>query len=70
MGAVGVEGNGECRSDVIAYDTMLVSQHTVCEWERGNMGREEESRDLHIQRYIIIIFPISIGDKCGVNSAR
>lgn len=70
MGAVGVEESWEYRSDVIAYDTMLVSQHTVCVWERGDMGREEESRDLHIQRYIIISFPISITDKASVNFAR
>ena len=34
------------------------------------MGREYWSGDLHIQRYIIIIFLVSIVDKCGVNFAR
>lgn len=43
MGAVGVQESWEYRSDVIAYDTMLVSQHTVCVWERryGEGGREQ-----------------------------
>lgn len=34
------------------------------------MGREDWCGDLHIQRYIIIIFLISTADKCGVNFAR
>lgn len=70
MGTVGAEESWEYRSDVIANDTMLVSQRTVCVWERGDMGKEEESRDAHMQRYIIIIFPISIIDKCSMNFAH
>lgn len=50
MGVVGVEESWEHRSDVIAHDTILVSQRTVCVWEIGDMGKEEESGDLHIQR--------------------
>lgn len=40
MGAVGVEESWEYRSDVIAYDTMLVS---LCVGERryGEGGREQ-----------------------------
>lgn len=42
MGAVGVEESWEYRSDVIAYVTMLVSQHTVCvrEGRYGEGGLE------------------------------
>lgn len=49
MAAVGVEEIWECRSDVIAYDTTLVSQHCVC--GRGEMwgGRTSAGTCTHTE---------------------
>ena len=59
MGAVGVEESWEYRSDVIAYDTMLVSQHTVCVWETrryGEGGREQGLTHTEIHHHYLSRF--------------
>lgn len=70
---------GESRkagSDVMTYDAMLVEQHTVGVWEGGRGGERYgggspgSARDSHMEKYIIIIFPVPIAHKCGVNFAR
>lgn len=69
MGAVGVGGSWEYRSDVITYDTACKSAHAVCGRE-AMRRRKKRAATYTYTDTSSLSFLISVVDKCSVNFAH